>query len=132
MRRIHPFVYGHVIGAFLVGAVAGAFLDLKAMMIFSSLLAANAAIGSLVCWWRPGFDAAWWKLWLVATFATPMMLAGIAFSIDQYDCLIGQRTGWNCMFRGVGLDTMMACLPSPLIGLVVRWWKQRIARPMPM
>jgi hypothetical protein len=123
VRRIHPFVYGHVIGAFVVGAAAGAFLDLKAMMIFSSLLAANAAIGSLVCWWRPGFDAAWWKLWLVATFATPLMLAAIAFSIDQYDCLIGQRTGWNCMFRGVGLDTMMACLPSPLIGLAVRWWK---------
>ena len=129
MRRIHPFVYGHVIGAFVVGAVAGAFLDLKAMMIFSSLLAANAAIGSLVCWWRPGFDAAWWKLWLVATFATPMMLAAIAFSIDQYDCLIGQRTGWNCMFRGVGPFTVTACLPSPLIGLAVRWWKRRSAVP---
>ena len=129
MRRIHPFVYGHVIGAFLVGGVAGAFLDLKAVMMFSSLLAANAAIGSLICWWRPGFDAAWWKLWLVASFATPMMLAAIAFSIDQYDCLIGQRTGWNCMFRGVGLDTMMACLPSPLIGLVVRWWKRSSAVP---
>ena len=99
MRRIHPFVYGHVIGAFLVGGVAGAFLDLKALMIFSSLMAANAVIGSLVCWWRPGFDAAWWKLWLVATFANPMMLAAIAFSIDQYDCLIGQRTGWNCLHR---------------------------------
>ena len=129
MRRVHPFVYGHVIGAFLVGGVAGAFLDLKALMIFSSLMAANAVIGSLVCWWRPGFDAAWWKLWLVATFATPMMLAAIAFSIDQYDCLIGQRTGWNCMFRGVGPFAVTACLPSPLIGLVVRWWKRRSAVP---
>ena len=129
MRRIPPFVYGHVIGAFVVGAVAGAFLDLKALMIFSSLLAANAAIGSLVCWWRPGFDAAGWKLWLVATFANPLMLAAIAFSIDQYDCLIGQRTGWNCMFSDVGPLTVMACLPSPLIGLAVRWWKRRSAVP---
>src|SRR4029077_6113096 len=88
-----------VIGAFLVGAVAGAFLDLKAMLIFSSLLAANAAIGSLICWWRPGFDAAWWKLWLVAAFANPMMLAAIAFSIDQYDCLIRPRTGRDRHFR---------------------------------
>ena len=127
MRRIHPFVYGHVVGAFMVGGVAGAFLDLKAMLVFSSLLAANAAICSLVCWWRPGFEAAWWKLWLVATFANPLMLSAIAFSIDQYDCLTGQRSGWNCMFSDVGPLTAMACLPSPLIGLAVRWWRQRVA-----
>jgi hypothetical protein len=127
VRRIHPFVYGHVIGAFLVGGIAGAFLDLKAVMIFSSLLAANAAVGSLLCWWRPGLEAAGWKLWLVATLANPLMLSAIAFSIDQYDCLTGQLTGWNCMFRGVGPFTVTACLPSPLIGLAVRWWKRRAA-----
>ncbi|HTG25526.1 MAG TPA: hypothetical protein VK681_36290 [Reyranella sp.] len=125
MRRIHPFVYGHVIGAFLVGAVAGAFLDLKAVLVFSSLLAANAAIGSLVCWWRPGFEAAWWKLWPVATFANPMMLSAIAFSINQYDCLTGQQSGWNCMLSDVGPLTVAACLPSPIIGLAARWLKRR-------
>ena len=130
MRRIHPFVYGHVIGAFLVGAVAGAFLDLKAVLVFSSLLAANAAIGSLVCWWRPGFEAAWWKLWPVATFANPMMLAAIAFSINQYDCLTGQQSGWNCMLSDVGPLTVAACLPSPIIGLAARWWKRRTAKSM--
>jgi hypothetical protein len=127
VRRIHPFFYGHVIGAFLVGAVAGAFLDLKAVLVFSSLLAANAAIGSLVCWWRPGFEAAWWKLWPVATFANPMMLAAIAFSINQYDCLTGQQSGWNCMLSDVGPLTVAACLPSPIIGLAARWLKRRIA-----
>jgi len=127
VRRIHPFVYGHVVGAFMVGGVAGAFLDLKAMLVLSSLLAVNGAICSLVCWWRPGFEAAWWKLWLVATFANPLMLSAIAFSIDQYDCLTGQRSGWNCMFSDVGPLTAMACLPSPLIGLAVRWWKRRAA-----
>ena len=71
-------------------------------MIFSSLLAANAIIGSLVCWWHPGFDAAGGSSGSAATFANPLMLAAIAFSIDQYDCLIGQRTGWNCMFRASG------------------------------
>jgi hypothetical protein len=125
MRRIHPFVLGHVVGAFVVGAVGGATLDLKAVMVFSSLLAANAAIGSLVCWWRPGFDAAGWKLWLVATFVNPLMLSAIAYSIDQYDCLVGQRTGWPCMFSDVGPLVAAACLPSPLIGLAVRWWKRR-------
>jgi len=127
VRRIHPFVYGHVVGAFLVGAVAGAFLDLKAVLVFSSLLAANAAIGSLVCWWRPGFEAAGWKLWLVATFANPLMLSAIAFAISSYDCLVGNQTGWNCMFVDAGPDVIEACLPSPLIGLAVRWWRRRRA-----
>ena len=132
MRRIHPFVYGHVVGAFVVGAGSGATLDLTAVLVFSSLLAANAVIGSLVCWWRPGFEAAGWKLWLTATFANPLMLAAIGFSIDQYDCLTGQRTGWNCMFSDVGPLTVMACLPSPLIGLVARWWKRRRPAPEPI
>jgi hypothetical protein len=127
VRRIHPFVLGHVVGALVVGGVVGAFLDLKAVLVFSSLLAANAAIGSLVCWWRPGFEAAWWKLWPVATFANPMMLAAIAFSIDQYDCLTGQQSGWNCMFSDVGPLTVAACLPSPIIGLAARWLKRRTA-----
>ncbi len=127
MRRIQPFVLGHVVGALVVGGVAGAFFDLKALLVFSTLLAANAAIGSLICWWRPGFEAAWWKLWPVATFANPMMLAAIAFSIDQYDCLTGQQSGWNCMFSDVGPLTVAACLPSPIIGLAARWLKRRTA-----
>ena len=125
MRRIHPFVYGHVIGALLTGAVAGAFLDGTAVMVFSSVLAANAVIGSLVCWWRPGFEAAGWKLWLMASFANPLMVAAIAFSLDQYNCLLGRQTGWNCMFADVGPLTAAACLPSPLVGLAARWWRKR-------
>lgn len=127
MRRIHPFVYGHVVGALIVGAVAGAFLDWQAAVSFAGLLAANAVISSLVCWWRPGFEAAGWKLCLMAAFANPLMIAAIGFSIDQYECLIGQRTGWNCMFAEVGPLTAVLCLPSPLIGLVFRWWKRRAA-----
>ena len=71
--------------------------------------------------------AAWWKLWPVATFANPMMLAAIAFSINQYDCLTGQQSGWNCMLSDVGPLTVAACLPSPIIGLAARWLKRRIA-----
>src|SRR3979411_466251 len=114
----------------MVGAVAGASLDLKAVLVFSSLLAANAAIGSLVWWWRPGFEAAWWKLWPVATFANPMMLAAIAFSVDQYGCRPGQQSGWNGVLREVGPLTVEACLPSPIIGLAARWWKRRTAKSM--
>ena len=114
MPGIHPFVWGHVIGALIVGAVSGSFLDVKAVFTFSGLLAANAAISSLVCWWRPGLDAAGWKLWLTATFANPMMLAAIAFTIDQYDCLMGGPAD-GCMLASVGPMTVEACLPSPLI-----------------
>ncbi|MGH8428799.1 MAG: hypothetical protein ACREUF_00190, partial [Solimonas sp.] len=113
------------LGALVTGVVAGAFLDWQAVVSFGGLLAINAIIGSLVCWWRPGFKAAGWKLWLTATFVNPLMVAAIAFSIDQYDCLIGERTGWNCMFAGVGPLTAAACLPSPLVGLIARWWKSR-------
>ena len=125
MRRIPSFVYGHVIGALIVGAVSGAFLDWQAVASFASLLAVNAVISSLVCWRWPGFEAPGWKLWLVATFANPLMLSAIAFSVDQYECLVGQRTGWNCLFSEVGPLAVAACLPSPLIGLAVRWWRRR-------
>ena len=80
----------------LVGGVVGAFLDLKAVSVFSSLLAANAAIRLVGLLVAARLRGGRWKLWL-ATFANPMMLAAIAFSIDQYDCLVGQHSGWNCM-----------------------------------
>lgn len=127
MPHIHSFVYGHVIGALIVGAVSGAFLDVKAVFTFSGLLAANAAVGSLIGWWRPGLEAAGWKLWLTTSFVNPLMLVAIFFIYDQYDCLVGQRTGWNCMFSDLGPMMAAACLPSPLIGLAVRWWKRRSA-----
>lgn len=125
MRRIPSFVYGHVIGALVTGAAAGAFLDWEAVATFAGVLAVNAAIGSLICWWWPGFSAASWKLWLMATFITPLMLASIIFSIDQYECLVGQRTGWDCMFATVGPLAAAVCLPSPLIGLAARWWRRK-------
>ncbi|HYR65038.1 MAG TPA: hypothetical protein VEP47_02860 [Reyranella sp.] len=109
MRRIHPFVVGHVIGAAITGVVAGAFLDWQAVVSFSAVLALNAVIGSLVCWWRPGFEAAGWKLWLMASFANPLMVAAIAFSLDH----------------DVGPLTAATCLPSPLVGLAARWWRKR-------
>ena len=117
MRRIHPFVYGHVIGALVTGLVAGAPLDATAVLAFSGVLAVNAVIGALVCW----------KLWLVATFANPLMVSAIAYTIDSYDCLVGTKSGWSCLFTDAGPDVVAACLPSPLIGLAVRWWKRRSA-----
>jgi hypothetical protein len=125
VRRIPPFVYGNVVGGLITGIGVGAFLDLKAVLIFSSVLAANAAIVSLICWWKPGFEAAAWKLWLMASLANPLMLTALGFTIDQYECLIGRKTGWNCMFAGIGPLVAGVCLAPPVAGLVVRWWTRR-------
>jgi hypothetical protein len=55
------------------------------------------------------------------------LLAAVAFSVDQYDCLTGERTGWNCMFSDVGPLAAGLCLPPPLVGLALRWWRGRRA-----
>jgi hypothetical protein len=125
MRRIHRFVWGHVIAALVIGAAAGSFLDWQAVAAFSALMAVNAVISSLICWWWPGFSAAWWKLWPMAALINPLMVAAIAWSLEHWDCLISRRGGWSCMLDDVGLWVAAACLPSPLIGLAARWWRGR-------
>lgn len=125
VKHVHPFVYGHVIAAFVAGAVAGTFLDFKAVMVFSSVLAASAIVSALVCWRWPGFAAAGWKLWLIGCLANPLFLAAVAFSADQYECLLGRKTGWNCMFSDLGPLVAGMCLLPPVGGLLWRWWKRR-------
>jgi hypothetical protein len=125
MKYVHPFVYGHVVGAFCAGAVAGTFLDLRAVMVFSSVLAASAVVSALVCWRWPGFAADGWKLWLTGCLANPLFLAAIAFSADQYECLLGRHTGWNCLFSDAGPLVAGMCLLPPLGGLLWRWWRRR-------
>jgi len=124
VKRIHPFVFGHVIAALGAGAVAGAFLDLKAVLVFSSVLAASAIVSALVCWRWPRFDAAAWKLWLVGVLANPLFLAAVAFSVDQYECLLGRKTGWDCMFSDLGPMVAGMCLLPPIGGLLWRGWKR--------
>ena len=131
MRRLPSFVYGHVLGGLISGAIGGAFLDLTAVAVFSSGLAAAAAVSALVCWWWPKFNAPAWKLWLVATVANPVMIAGLVWSVIMRDCLTGEMKGWDCLFAEVGLVAAAATLPSPVVGLVVRWWWARRRPPAP-
>jgi hypothetical protein len=125
LKRIPAFVWGQVIGALITGVVTGAFIDWKAVWVFPAVLAGNALLTSLICWWWPGFAGAWWKLWLMATLVNPLMLAAIAWSFDNWECLVGGRTGWSCLLASAGLDVMVLCLPAPLIGLAARWWRKR-------
>ena len=123
--RPHPFVLGQVIGAFTVGVLTGAFFNLQAVMVFCVGLAAGAAVSAIICRWRPGFEAAGWKLWLVGTIANPVTLSALVHSASEYECLLGKRTGWDCMLVEIGpFIAGLGCLP-PLVGLLVRWWARR-------
>jgi hypothetical protein len=123
--RPHPFALGQVIGALAIGVLSGALFNLLAVLVFCLGLAAGAAVSALVCRWRPGFDAAGWKLWLVGTLANPVTFLALAYSASEYECLIGRRTGWDCLLVEIGpFVAGLGCLP-PIVGLLVRWWAGR-------
>ena len=124
MRRIPSFIYGHVLSALLLGLTGGSVLDLQAVLIFSSAMAGCALASGLVCWLWPGFAGPGWQLWLVGAIANPLFLAAGFFSYQDFDCLVGNKTGWNCMLTDLEPTVMAICLVPPLVGLVVR----RLAR----
>jgi hypothetical protein len=126
--RPHPFALGQVIGAFTVGVLAGSFLNLPAVMVLCVSLAAGAAVSAMICRWRPGFEAAGWKLWLVGAIANPVTLSALAYSTSEYECLLGTRTGWDCMLVEIGLFVAGIGSVPPIVGIVVRWRNRRSQR----
>lgn len=127
MLRIHPFVMGHLIGAVMTGAIAGAFINPQAAFIGALALFGGALVSCFVCQWRPGVEAAAWKLWLVAVFANPVMLAALAFMAVDWECVAGTRRGWDCLAAAMAILVAGLCLLPPLGGLLWRWWKRRRA-----
>jgi hypothetical protein len=53
----------------------------------------------------------------------------LGFSVDSYDCLLGQRTGWDCLFSDIGPLVAGICLLPPLPGVGLRWLWGRQQRP---
>jgi len=129
MRARSPFVYGQVLGALLVGAVCGSFLDLRAIFTFAIAMAVGAAASAMVCRWWPGYGGAGWRLWLTGAIANPLLLVALGFSIDSYECLLGKRSGWDCMFADIGPMVVGVCLLPPLLGIGLRWLWPRQQRP---
>ena len=110
-----------MLGALLIGAVVGSFVDLQAIFTFAAGMAGGAAHSAVV--WRgwAGYGAAGWRLWLAGTLGNPLLLAALGYSIDSYQCLLGWRTGWDCMLTGIGPWVVGFCLLPPLPGLGLRW-----------
>src|SRR2546422_408173 len=95
VKRIHPFVWGHIAAALIVGGGVGAALDAQAAIMGAIMLMAGAVISSTFCWWKPGLDAPAWKLIPVAILANPLMLAALGYLLFiDFDCVIGNRRGW--------------------------------------
>ena len=126
MRRIPSFVYGHVLSAFLLGFVGGVFLNLEALLVFCSVMAGSALVSALVCWRWPGYAGAGWKLWLVGVIASPLFLVAAFLVAQDYECLTGSKTGWDCMFSDMYPLMMGVCVIPPLIGLAVRWLARHV------
>jgi len=127
VRRIHPFVYGHVVAALIVGVAAGATLDAQAAIMGAILLAAGAMVSSVVCWWKPGFEAPAWQLIPAAILANPLMLLALGFMVVDYECVVGSRRGWNCLGAAIAILIAGVCLLPPFGGWLWRSWKRRSA-----
>lgn len=128
MLRIHPFVMGHLIGAVMTGAIAGAFINPQAAFIGALALFGGALVSCFICQWRPGVEATAWKLWLAAVFANPVMLAALGFMAVDWECVVGARRGWDCLAAAMAILVAGLCLLPPIGGLLWRWWKHRRAR----
>ena len=97
MRRIHPFVYGHIVAALIVGVAAGATLDAQAAAMGAVVLMAGAMVSSVVCWWKPGLEAPAWRLIPAAILANPLMLVALGFMAVDAECVVGNKRGWDCI-----------------------------------
>lgn len=129
MLRITPFVMGHLVSAVLVGMAAGAFLDVRASLYFALALLAGAVVSSWVCQWKPGVEAAGWKLWLVAVLANPILLASLVVMAMDWECVAGLRRGLNCLAAAIAIAAAGLCLLPPVGGVSWRGWKRHRARP---
>lgn len=128
MKRIHPFVWGHIAAALIAGAGLGATIDAQAAIMAAIALMAGAVISSTFCWWKPGLDAPAWQLIPAAILANPLMLAALGFMAVDSDCLLGQKRGWDCLGAAIAVVVAAICLVPPFGGWLWRWWKRRAAK----
>jgi hypothetical protein len=120
VRPAVPFIFGQVVSALLIGAVGGALINTASIESFSIIMAVAAAASAAVCRWWPGYDGAWWQLWLAGAGANPLLLVALSFSIDAADCVARARKGPDCLFSDIGPLVVAVCLVPPLFGIGLR------------
>ena len=131
MRPAFPFIFGHIVGALLIGAVGGALINTASIESFSIIMVVAAAASATVCRWWPGYDGPWWQLWFAGAGTNPLLLVAVSFSLDAADCVVGVRTGRGCLFSDIGPLVVGVCLVPPLFGIGLRWLWAGAARPRP-
>jgi hypothetical protein len=120
VRPAIPFIFGHVVGALLIGAVGGALINTASIESFSIIMLVAAAASATLCRWWPGYDGPWWQLWLAGAGTNPLLLVALSFSVDAADCVVGMRKGPACLFSDIGPLVVGVCLLPPLLGLGLR------------
>jgi len=128
MLRIHPFVMGHLIAAVVIGGAAGGFFDPQAAFVGALTLFGGALVSSFICQRWPGVEAPAWKLWPVAVFASPAMLAALGFMAADWACVVGIQRGWGCFVAALAIMVAGLCLLPPFGGLLWRGFKRWRAR----
>lgn len=115
-----------VLSAALTGALGGGLvLNLVAVVLFALGMAAGAAIAAFACSRWPGLAATAWTLWPAAVVFNPMVLLGAGYSLANWACVVGTKTGWSCLFTDLGPMLCALGLVPPTIGLIARWWAAR-------
>ena len=125
VRGIPSFIWGHVLGALLLGLTFVVVLNVIPTLVLSSALVVGAFVSGLVCWRWPGVAGPGWQLWLVGVVANPLFLGSAFFVYHDFDCLGGTRKGWDCIIPAISPIIMGICLVPPIIGLMVRWLARR-------
>jgi hypothetical protein len=121
MRTPAPFAFGQVVGALVIGVIGGSLVGGTAIITFAVGMTLGALASAMVCRWWPGYDAAGWRLWLTGGVANPLLIVALGFSIDSYECFLGTRTGWACVFADIGPMVAGICMIPPLFGVALRW-----------
>jgi hypothetical protein len=122
------FAVGQVLGALLIGALGGAFVNVSSILSFAIAMGVGALASAFICRIWPGLQGPGWQLWLVGALANPLLLVALFFAADAANCVIGSAKGPACLFGDIGPLVAGVCLLPPLFGLAAR----RLFRPRPM
>jgi hypothetical protein len=127
---LSPFVTVQLVAAPIVGAIAGAFMNLSATMSLASAMFGGAAVSAALSRYAwPRSDDSGWKLALVATFGNPLFLFALYAVVDTWCGLGRARDIRTCFVSGYAFGLALLCLVPVCTAFLWRWWKSRRTPP---